>query len=56
MNSENKPIDPVEQLQAIIQDMENTIAKFSIAGPGVAGNIEGGYTVNPGAISEVSSP
>jgi hypothetical protein len=56
MNSENQIPDPVEQLQAIIQDMESTIARFSIVGPGVAGNIEGGYTVNPGAISEVSSP
>jgi hypothetical protein len=55
MNSENQLPDSVEQLQVIVQDMENTIARFSIVGPGVAGNIQDGYTVNPGGISEESS-
>jgi hypothetical protein len=55
MNSENQPIDPVEQLQAIIQDMDNTIAKFSIVGAGVAGNIHDGFTVNPGGVTSEES-
>jgi hypothetical protein len=58
MNSEQPPSDPVKELQEIIDDMENTISKFSIVGPGVSGSIrDGGYTISPGGItSEESGP
>ena len=39
-------LDPVEQLEAIIRDIEHTVRNFSISGEGVSGYIKDGYIVN----------
>jgi hypothetical protein len=39
-------ISPIDQLEAIIKDIEKTVRNFSISGPGVSGHIKDGYLVN----------
>jgi hypothetical protein len=44
-------LDPIEQLRATVRDIERTVRRFSMSGPGVSGHINDGYIVNarPGA-------
>jgi hypothetical protein len=39
-------VSPIEQLEAIVRDIERTVQGFSISGPGVSGHIKDGYLVN----------
>jgi hypothetical protein len=54
MNEEET--NPIDELEAIIRDMDHTIANFSVIGPGVSGNIQQGWLVNPGAADESGTP
>jgi hypothetical protein len=47
--------DEFDLIHPILSDAEQIVARFSVMGTGVAGNIEDGYTVNPPEGSSQSS-
>jgi hypothetical protein len=46
----------LERLQKLVEFNDKIINDFSIAGQGVAGNIETGYLINPKANQQTGTP